>query len=71
MTNPLFKTLGGTQQPHQNGISQLIQDAKEMQRTFRGDPRQIVQNLISSGQMSQVQFNQLAQAANQIRAMMP
>lgn len=70
MINPLFKELGGDRQ-QQNGIGQLIQDAKEMQRTFRGDPRQIVQGLIRSGQMSQAQFNQLAQAANQIRAMMP
>lgn len=70
MKNPLFKELGGNHQ-QQNGIGQLIQDAKEMQRTFRGDPRQIVQGLISSGQMSQAQFNQLAQAANQIRALMP
>ena len=70
MINPLFKELGGDCQ-QQNGIGQLIQDAKEMQRTFRGDPRQIVQGLIRSGKMSQAQFNQLAQAANQIRAMMP
>jgi hypothetical protein len=37
-----------------------------MQKELRGDPREIVQGLLKSGQMTQDQFNQLAEMATQI-----
>jgi len=33
---------------------------------FRGDPRQKVQELLQNGQMTQEQFNQLSQMADQL-----
>jgi hypothetical protein len=35
---------------------------------FKGDPKQQVQSLLRSGQMSQEQFKQLAEQADQLRA---
>jgi len=34
---------------------------------FTGDPKEQVQQLLQSGRMSQTQFNNLAQTANQLR----
>lgn len=60
--NPLFNALGGNQNP----MAQMIQEIKRMQQTFGGDPRAEVQKLLNSGAMSQAQFNEFAQIANQI-----
>lgn len=62
--NPLLNMMGG--QMPQNNLAQLVQQYNQFKSTFAGDPRQAVQNLISSGKMSQAQFNQLAQLANQL-----
>lgn len=60
MPNPLYNSA------QNNPYSELIRQAKELQRTFRGNPREVVQQLLNSGQMSQGQFNQLSQMAQQI-----
>lgn len=68
MSNPLFQQFGQQQMPQNvpnvpnNFMSQLQQFGKMVQ----GDPRQIVQGLIQSGRMTQDQFNQYSQMANQI-----
>lgn len=62
--NPLFNAMGG--QAPQNGPAQLAQQFQQFRTNFSGDPRQMTQNLISSGRMTQAQYNQLAQLANQI-----
>lgn len=46
-----------------NNPMQMIQQFNQFRQTFRGDPRQQVQNLLDSGQMSQEQFNQLSSMA--------
>ncbi len=51
---------------NQNGFQnpiQMIQQFNQFRQTFQGDPRQQVQNLLDSGQMSQEQFNQLSSMA--------
>ena len=63
MANPLFSALGGQQM---NPIAQLVADAKRLQQTMTGNPKQMVEELVKSGQMSQDQFNQYAQIANQV-----
>lgn len=65
MPNALFNALGNN-----NPFANLIQQAKQMQQTFKGDPKAEVERLIRSGQMSQDQFNQFSQIANQIMQMM-
>lgn len=66
MANALFNALGNNNNPFAN----LIQQAKQMQQTFKGSPKAEVERLIKSGQMSQDQFNQYSQIANQIMQMM-
>ena len=63
MSNPLFSALGGQQMNH---MAQLVADAKRLQQTMTGNPKQMVEELVKSGRMSQDQFNQYAQIANQL-----
>lgn len=63
MANPLFSALGGRQM---NPMSQLVADAKRLQQTMTGNPKQMVEELVKSGKMSQQDFNNYAQIANQI-----
>ncbi len=62
MSHDLFNQYGKPQ----SGYSQISAQLRQMQQNFPGDPRQRVQQLLQSGQMTQEQFNQLAQEANQI-----
>jgi hypothetical protein len=59
MANPLFN------QQNNNPFANLIQQAKELKKTV-ADPKAEVQRLLNSGQMSQEQFNSLAQMTKQI-----
>lgn len=54
------------QNGNQNMISQFMQFAKG----FKGNPEQEVMKLLSNGQMTQEQFSQLSQQANQIMGML-
>lgn len=60
--NPLFNQM---QMP--NGMMQKFQQFAQM---FRGDPRQQVQQLLNSGKVSQAQYNQAVQMAQQLQRMM-
>lgn len=52
----------------QNGsANNLLTQFNQFKSIFNGDPEQQVKQLINSGKMSQEQFNQLAQMANQLR----
>lgn len=62
--NPLFNALGGNQAPA-NPVAQMMQEVQRIQQNI-SDPRAEVQRLLNSGAMSQAQFNQFAQIANQI-----
>ena len=63
MANPLYSALGGQQM---NPMAQLVADAKRLQQTMTGNPKQMVEELVKSGRMSQSQFDNYAQIANQI-----
>ena len=65
MSNPLFGMMGGNQ-PQMSGLMQRFQQFRQM---FRGDPQQQVQQLLNSGKVSQQQYNQAVQMANQIQKM--
>lgn len=73
MGNPLFNLLGGGNPfqgtPFGNALN-LVQQFQQFRNSFRGDPRQQVQDLLNSGQMTQDQFNQLQSMANQFRKML-
>ena len=61
----------GKQQPHMNsGFANIMSQFNQFKQNFQGDPKQQVQQLLDSGQMTQQQFNQLSQAATQFQNMM-
>ena len=62
MANPLFSLFGGQQV---NPVQQLVEDARKLKQTMQ-NPRAEVERLLQSGQMSQSQFNQFSQIAQQI-----
>ena len=62
MANPLYESFGVQSNP----ISQIIKQAKELKKNLSVNPRDEVQRLLNSGQMSQQQFNQYSQMAQQI-----
>ncbi len=64
MQSPLFNALGGNQM---NGLLQRFQ---QFQRMFQGDPKQQVQQLLNSGKVSQTQYNQAVQQAQQLARML-
>ena len=49
---------------------QMIQQFNQFRRTFNGNPQQSVMNLMRQGMMSNAQFQQLAQMANQFQNFM-
>lgn len=45
----------------------LLAKFRQFKSQFQGDPQQKVQELLNSGQMTQAQFNQLSQMAQQFK----
>ena len=51
-----------------SGPMQMMQNFAQFKRMMQGrNPQQMVQNLLQSGQMSQAQFEQLKQQANELQ----
>ena len=66
--NSLFNDLQST--PSAQPLSQMsnfLTQFNQFRSNFVGNPEQQVKQLISSGKMSQQQFEQIAQTANQLR----
>lgn len=49
-----------------NNMTNLLSQFNQFRSTFSGNPEQQVKQLLQSGRMSQEQFNQFAQTANQL-----
>lgn len=62
MSNPLY----GMMQNQSN----FLQKLQQFQRMLKGDPREQVQQLLNSGRVSQAQYNQAVQMANQLQKML-
>ena len=59
------------QQGQNNAFSpQMIQQFNQFRRTFNGNPQQAVMNMLRQGMMTNAQFQQLAQMANQFQNFM-
>lgn len=59
-----FNMFGNQQNPGPFGnFNNMLNEYNKFRQTLQGDPRQQVQDLLNSGQMSQEQFNQLSQMA--------
>ena len=65
MANPLYNAM-----KQNNPLEQLAQQAREFQKQFKGNPREEVQKLLNSGELSQADFNRYSQIAQQVMQMM-
>lgn len=64
MGNPLYNPTQNN--PYANMIGQI----RQFGQAIKGDPKQMVEQLLASGQMSQQEFNQYTQMAQQIMPFM-
>lgn len=65
MNNGLFSALGGNS--NMGGMLGMIQQFQQFRNNFKGDPRQQIQQMLNSGQISQTQYNQAVQMAQQFQ----
>lgn len=64
MANPIYQALGGNNQPN------MLQQFQQFMNQMRGkDPNQMINELVSSGQISQAQLNQAQKQAQQMQQM--
>ena len=61
MNNSLYNSFG-----MHNNISQIVNDFNNFKNNFKGDPKAEVEKMMRNGQLSQEQFNQYAQMANEL-----
>ena len=69
MANNLFNQFGSA--PISNEMAQIVKQVQNFQKTFKGDAKAQVEQMVASGIIPQNVFNELAQQANQIMAFMP
>lgn len=66
MANNLYNAMGRQNNP----FEQLAQQARDFRKQFTGNPQQEVERLLRTGAMSQQQFNQFSQIAQQVAQFM-
>lgn len=71
MSNPIFQQMqGGPAPAPTNGLQAVIQRFQQFRQMFSGDPQQQVQQLLNSGRVSQQQYNNAVQVAQQLQRML-
>ena len=66
MPNPIYNSMANQNSP----FMQIMQEAQKLKNTFKGNPREEVERLVKTGQMSQKTFNELSQIAQQVAQIM-
>ena len=61
MSNPLYE---------QFGKANMQAQFNQFKNNFKGDPQQIIQQMLNSGRITQEQLNQAMQKANQLKEML-
>ena len=69
MSNPFYNALGGQTALPAN-MQNLIQRFNQFRQTFTGNPKQQIQQMLNSGQITQEQYNHAAQMATQFQRML-
>ena len=54
----------------ESSLSGLMQSFNQFRQSFKGDPREQVQQMLNSGKISQEQYNQAVQMAQQFQRML-
>ncbi len=68
MGNPFFNQNSQVNNNPFGNVANMLSQFQQFKANFQGDPRQKVQELLNSGKMSQQQFNQLSQLAQQFQS---
>lgn len=63
--NPLFQQMN-----NMSGLPNIVQQFQQFKQSFKGDPRQQIQQMLNSGRISQTQYNQAVQLAQQLQQML-
>ena len=66
MPNPIYNSMANQNNP----FAQIIKEAQNFKNTFKGNPREEVQRLLNSGELSQTDFNKYSQIAQQVMQFM-
>lgn len=71
MGNPFYNQNAPQQMPNNpfGNMMQLMQQFQQFANNFKGNPEQRLQEMLNSGQMSQQQYNQCSQLAQQFQNM--
>ncbi len=69
MANNLYNQFGSA--PVSNEMAQIVKQVQDFQKTFKGNAKAQVEQMVASGIIPQNVFNELAHQANQIMAFMP
>lgn len=76
--NPVFQRFGGQQQPQQiqqsanpfGNLMGIMSQFQQFRSNFQGDPKQQIQQMLNSGQITQEQLNQVLPIAKQLQNML-
>lgn len=66
MPNPIYNSMANKNNPFMH----IMQEAQNLKNTFKGNPREEVQKLLNSGELSQSDFNRYSKIAQQVMQMM-
>ena len=58
--NPLYNSMNNN----------IVQQFNEFRKNFKGNPQQQVQQMLNSGKITQAQYDQAVQKANQLKRML-
>ena len=65
--NPLFNLLGGSKLGLPSNMQNILLQFQQFKNTFRGNPQEQIQQMLNSGRISQAQYNQALQIANELK----
>lgn len=63
MNNPLYKQI---QQQNQNPMNVFMQRFQQFRQSFSGDPQEQIQKMMNAGKVSQQDYNNAYQKAQQV-----
>ena len=67
MANPLMSVLGVSSQTNSKSI---VEQFKDFRNSFKGDPQAKINEMLSSGQITQSQLNQATEMAKMVQVML-
>ena len=67
MANPLMNVLGVSSQTNNKSI---VEQFKDFRNSFKGDPQDKINEMLSSGQITQSQLNQATEMAKMVQVML-